>query len=89
VSERYRINFTKETRKGLEKLDRQAHRRVLLAIGKLEADPRPDGVKKLKGHDGKWRIRVGGWRVLYRIDDGRLVVIVLSAGHRSEARKEK
>jgi mRNA interferase RelE/StbE len=89
TANRYRIAFTSQAAKQVEKLDKVNHGRILLAVAELETNPRPDGVKKLKGHDNRWRIRVGDWRVLYQIEDGQLVVLVVPVGHRSKAYKEK
>ena len=89
TAKRYRVAFTGQAAKQLEKLDKANHGRILLAVAELETNPRPDGVKKLKGYDNRWRIRVGDWRVLYQIEDGRLVVLVVSVGHRSKAYKAK
>jgi mRNA interferase RelE/StbE len=53
--------------------------RRMMALGD---DPRPPGEKKLKGRKDQWRIRVGDWRVVYVIEDGRLVVVVVAVGAR-------
>lgn len=55
---------------------------VLRAIGSLGDDPRPHGYLKLTGFD-RYRIRVGHFRVIYAIDDARVTVTVIRAGHRS------
>ncbi|GAA1688802.1 type II toxin-antitoxin system RelE/ParE family toxin [Glycomyces endophyticus] len=89
AEERYRIDFSEEASKGLSKLDKQVQKRILLAVDKLRTNPRPDGVKKLKGGSNEWRIRVGDWRIVYEIHDGRLVVIVLDVDHRSKVYKTK
>jgi len=47
----------------------------------LENDPRPPGCKKLKGKEG-WRIRVGDYRVIYKINDSILLVLVIEIGSR-------
>ena len=57
-------------------------RRVLLA---LEDAPRPHGVTKLSGSADRWRIRVGDYRVIYRIDDVAREVNVLRIAHRRQA----
>ena len=49
----------------------------------LELDPRPSGCKKLKGRDA-YRIRIGDYRVIYEIQDSRLMVTVITIGHRRE-----
>jgi mRNA interferase RelE/StbE len=48
----------------------------------LADNPRPPGCVKLSGFKDKWRIRVGDWRVVYRIEDGRLVVLVVTVAPR-------
>ena len=55
--------------------------RAILALGD---DPRPPGVKKLAGREDQWRIRVREWRIVYVIEDGRLVVLVVSVAKRDE-----
>jgi mRNA interferase RelE/StbE len=49
----------------------------------LAHEPRPHGVKKLSGRD-VWRIRIGDYRVLYEIQDARLLILVVDIGHRPE-----
>lgn len=61
---------------------------IMAKIGALAADPygpNPDA-KKLAGIEG-YRLRVGDWRVLYRIEDGRLVIVVLAINPRGGAYK--
>ena len=48
-------------------------------------DPRPPGCLKLTGSDNDWRIRVGGWRVLYTISDRAGIVDIAAVRHRSDA----
>jgi mRNA interferase RelE/StbE len=40
-------------------------------------------VKKLSGREA-WRIRVGKYRIIYEIDDGKLTILVILVGHRKE-----
>ena len=58
--------------------------RLWAAIEGLADNPRPPRVKKMVGREADWRIRVGDWRIVYRVDDGRLVVLVVEAGWRKE-----
>lgn len=57
--------------------DRVLNQRLKRAIAKLGDDPRPPGCIKMQGNVGAWRVRVGGWRIVYRIEDTRLVVLVV------------
>ncbi len=51
------------------------------AISNLASNPRPDGYKKLMGRPG-YRIRIGDYRVIYKIEDKILIVFVIDIGHR-------
>lgn len=59
-------------------------RRVVDAIDALTANPRPPGCVKLAGDESVWRVRVGSYRILYEIHEGRLVVLVIRIAHRRE-----
>lgn len=50
----------------------------------LTRDRTPPGVKALTGHDGVMRVRVGDWRIVYRVEHARLIVLVLDIDHRSQ-----
>jgi mRNA interferase RelE/StbE len=63
--------------------------RINAAILALEDDPRPDGVVKMKGGDRIYRIRVGDYRVMYKIDDEQLVILVVRCKHRREVYRER
>ena len=55
-------------------------------INKLQHDPRPDGVKKLSGEDGIYRIKVAkDYRVVYQIKDDQLIVLIIKIGYRKDA----
>ena len=52
-------------------------------------DPRPNGVEKLAGGDvSRYRVRVGDYRIVYRIDDQVLTVLVLKVGDRKEVYRD-
>ena len=65
--------------------DAKLKRRVSDAIDRLGENPRPPGCVKLSGESGAWRVRVGEYRILYEIHDGRLHVLVIRIAKRSEA----
>jgi mRNA interferase RelE/StbE len=69
----------------LESLDKPLLQRLDKAILSLANDPRPPGCKRLKGRQrDRWRIRVGAYRVLYRINDEERAVLIYDIGHRGE-----
>jgi len=72
----YSITFARSARKELQALEAETAERVLHAIEGLAAQPRPPGCKKLRGTADLWRLRVGDYRVVYKIDDSRCAVDV-------------
>ena len=83
---RYRVSLEKPAQKQLWAiLDRKLRAVLERSILALADDPRPQGVKKLAGEKDQWRIRVGDWRIFYRIDEGVLVVMVVTVAPRSGA----
>ena len=80
----YRIELTRDAAKSLTEFDRTTQTRIRAAIDALAAEPRPPGSSKLAGGSGEWRIRVGDYRIVYEIHDGRLVVLVVRVAHRRE-----
>jgi mRNA interferase RelE/StbE len=64
--------------------DRKLYSRLRSAIDSLESHPRPHGCVKLSGSDDIFRLRVGDYRIIYRVEDARLVVLVIEIGHRRE-----
>lgn len=72
-------------RKGLSRrLPESIYGRVLEAIRNLAEDPRPCGAVKMRGTGGleDWRIRIGDYRVVYRVGDEAEEILILAAGHR-------
>ena len=82
----WRIDFTRNADKAMRKLDKGVDE--LDEIAKLE-DPRSRG-KALTGNlAGVWRYRVGDYRILCDINDGRLVILVVDVAHRREVYKRR
>ena len=80
----YVVVFARSARKELQNLDPQVARRIIKQVEALVTDPRPTGVVKLEGAADLWRIRVGQWRVVYRISDRDRLVDVVAVRHRSD-----
>lgn len=80
----YRVEIRSSARKELAALPRDVLRRVDAAILGLAEHPRPAGCKALQGSEGLLRIRVGDYRVVYRVEDDVLVVLLVKIGHRRE-----
>lgn len=84
VSPTYEVVLRPAAQRALRHADRPIQRRLVNAMTALETDPRPQGVKALKGHRGLLRIRVGHYRVVYEVRDRELIVYVVNLGHRSK-----
>jgi mRNA interferase RelE/StbE len=81
-SNRYAIELTGQATKELSKLETQLQIRVRLAFDLLASNPRPPKSVKLRDSN-TYRVRVGNYRVLYKIFDRKLVVVVIKVDHRS------
>ena len=76
----YRIELTRPAARDAKGIkDRVAKQAIRRAIEALAEEPYPRGAKKLRGHPELWRIRVGGWRVVYTVEDDRLLVLLIAA----------
>lgn len=80
---KYTLVIERRAQKALARIEQRDRARIADAIRGLALDPRPRGVKKLTGRDA-YRLRVGEYRILYEIEDDRLVVLVVDVGHRRE-----
>jgi mRNA interferase RelE/StbE len=78
----YRVVIDKRAKKEIDKIPLVYAKKIAFAIYDLEDNPRPVGCKKLVGYDNTYRIRVGLYRIIYRIEDDILYVEVLKVGHR-------
>lgn len=80
----YEIALATAATRQLRKFDAQVRRRIQAAIELLATEPRPPAATRLVGGAGEWRVRTGDYRIVYEIEDERLLVLVLSVGHRRE-----
>lgn len=83
----YQIIIKKKAKKFIDKLTANERKRVVAAIEKL-----PDGedIKPLKGEQNKGllRLRIGNYRVIYTVDNGKLIVYIIDAGNRGDIYKQ-
>jgi mRNA interferase RelE/StbE len=73
----YRVAIEPHAWRQLSKAPVQLQESLLQAIEGLEDDPRPQGYKKLAGRSGAFRIKVGSWRIVYRVFEDELLVLIL------------
>jgi mRNA interferase RelE/StbE len=79
----YRLLIKPSAVKELEALPAKDRRRIVPRIEGLASEPRPHGCEKLSGLE-QYRVRQGGYRVVYGVDDDARVVIVVKIGHRRD-----
>lgn len=80
----YSIVVLDSAAKALEKLDKRKQKAIALRIDTLALDPRPQGARKLVGGTNQFRIRVSDYRIVYSVEDRRVLVIVIRIGHRKD-----
>lgn len=84
---RYRLEYSKEALKDLKRLDNSIAR-VIYAWLKKNIDgcenPRAHGKGLSSNRAGQWRYRIGDYRAICKIEDDRVIVLVLTIGHRSK-----
>lgn len=81
------VEVSERALRSMRKMDRQTAARVMAALKGMESleDPRARG-KALTGNlAGIWRFRIGDYRALCDIEDGRLVILVIDVEHRGRA----
>jgi mRNA interferase RelE/StbE len=84
----YRLQVSPAADRDIDKLKGRMRRRdfekLKTAVGGLAKEPRPQGVRKIKGADKAYRIRVGSYRVVYDVFDSDKLVLILQVVRRSE-----
>lgn len=86
-----KISFSDKAEKQFLKLDKPIQKQIQLFITKLKdlENPRLRGKALVGNLVGFWRYRVGDYRLLCKIVDEKLLIIVVEIGHRKEVYSEK
>lgn len=80
---KYKIFIKPTAVKELKKIPKQDLSRIIAKIRSLSSNPRPLGCEKLSA-DEEYRVRQGSYRIIYSIEDDKLVVLVIKIGHRKD-----
>jgi len=78
----YSIEVSATAERQIKKLNAKDQHRVINVLKNLGVEPRPRGCRKLQGYDDIYRVRTGVFRILYSVEDDRLLILVLKVGHR-------
>jgi len=84
----YKISYSKEAEKSLLRMPRNTEKLIREKLEAIAVNPfaiHPNA-KKLQGREG-YRLRVGDWRVIYKIQNEQLVIVVLKVASRGEVYK--
>jgi mRNA interferase RelE/StbE len=80
----YKIEIKKSPEKFIRQQSRKIQIYIIAAIENLAKNPRPSGVKKLAGLEELYRIRCGDYRIVYTVQDEKLLVLVVRIAHRKD-----
>ena len=81
------LTFAPEALKDLKKIDKASARRIVATLEERIAsrdDPRMIGAALKGEHAGYWRWRIGDYRVIARVDDEKITILVVRVGHRRD-----
>ena len=79
----YIVYLKRSAEKELSRIPSTVHDRIVKRLLSLEENPRPSGVRKLRGRD-EYRLRVGDCRILYIINESEKKIEIVAVGHRKE-----
>jgi mRNA interferase RelE/StbE len=80
----YQLHYKKSVEKDLRSLSGNIRKAVVHKIHALASEPRPAGAKQIRGSDKIYRLRQANYRILYRVDDDVLTILIVKVGHRRE-----
>ena len=86
----YQIELSKKVFRFINSLRPKEKIRITQAFEKLCENPYSgdSDIKKMKGHDSVYRLRIGNYRFLYKIDNDILIIFMFDAGHRKDIYRE-
>lgn len=81
----YKVIYADTLEKDLRKLDKSVVRKIINKIEKdLARNPQGLGKALTRKFKGYWRYRIGDFRVIYKISEKEILIIILRAGHRKD-----
>lgn len=85
-----KVKYSRDALKFLSKLDKKSVQRIRDAISGLTNIPPIGDIKPMQGYsDGRKRLRVGSWRIIYRRENEETVeiIFVIDIGNRGDIYK--
>lgn len=87
MQRKYDVELSERFKREFKKLDMYTQKIIRGWIDKNlvdTVDPRIYGKGLTANRSGQWRYRIGDYRLLCQIDDGKLIILAISVGHRRE-----
>ena len=80
MSHKWHVIIERSPQKVLRKLDTVMRSRIEKAIDQLSENPFPIGHRKIVGQENIYRVRIGGWRIIYEVEKGKLIILIIEYG---------
>ncbi len=81
----YQVDFSKQAVKNLQRINPLYQKKILAQVKLLAISPfEMTNVKKLKGVEDTYRLRVADYRIVYRIKDNELIILIVDINHRKD-----
>lgn len=84
----YEVRIARHAEAYLRRLDRPTQQRMLRRLEQVAANPYGSYTKPLAGPEGRRAARVGGWRIVFSVDDQARVVGVSAIGPRGQVYRD-
>lgn len=87
----YIVDYTKEAQRSIDKLDKTIRTRIVEWINKNLVgceNPRQQGTNLINHSKGNWRYRVGNYRIIARIQDDKIIILIVDVVKRNDAYKK-
>ncbi len=81
---KYQVDFKPSAARELRKLPKDIAKRISEKIDSLADNPFPHGYTEMKGSRDYYRIKAGDYRIIYTVEHGELLILVVTIGHRRE-----
>ena len=85
--ESYKIKWKKSAYRELRNIHNKYIPKIIDSVEKLSENPFPAGAKKLSGSEKTFRIRVGDYRIIYEIEQQKLIIQIIRVRHRKDVYK--
>lgn len=84
MKKKYKVEVLPNAAKVIKQIDRRYTKKILERLILLEVDPRHHGSVKLSGVENSYRSRVGIYRIVYKIYEEKVLVVVVDVDHRKD-----